>query len=187
MSAKIVDNLVLSAEKSQQKSLSIANPTLRTEVGTTAYINLSEEILNWEQKELKTQLIDFSTELTPLNLTSKGEIESEVRFSVNSGTDFSTTVRLAAGETKLIGFLKLKENKVNDESKTNKKSNKESKDSFLVKIKNNFWFITTVVLAIVCFYLLLSGPLGITGAVVMNINKTNSSGINENISNKKIP
>ncbi|HKL75567.1 MAG TPA: hypothetical protein VJ881_05820 [Halanaerobiales bacterium] len=114
LSAKIVDNLVLSAEKSQQKSLSIANPTLRTEVGTTAYINLSEEILNWEQKELKTQLIDFSTELTPLNLTSKGEIESEVRFSVNSGTDFSTTVRLAAGETKLIGFLKLKENKVND-------------------------------------------------------------------------
>lgn len=124
-SAEIVSNLALSAEKTEQKAISIANPTLVTEIGTAGYINLSEEILNWEEEELETQEIDFSTELTPLNLTSKGEIESEVSFSVNSGTDFSTTVRLEAGETKLIGFIKVKENNFTDRLRGKSKRTRE--------------------------------------------------------------
>ncbi len=112
LSSGLVDAIRAELENSDQKTLSIANPSLIVEAGSTGYLNLAEEILNWKEDQVETQEIDFSTELTPLNVSSRGEIKTEVEFLVNSGTDFSTTVSLTAGETELIGLLKLNENKV---------------------------------------------------------------------------
>ena len=114
LTSEIISQLAGTAEESELEALSIANPSLITEVGSTGTLNMSEEVLSWDQAEAVFQEIEFSTELHPLNITGGGEIETEIDFSVGSGTDFSTTARLPAGETELIGLLKMSEDKVHE-------------------------------------------------------------------------
>ncbi len=112
LTSEIIERMAGTAQETSLESLSIANPSLITEVGSTGYLNMSEEIISWGQEDVILQEIEFSTEITPYNITGGGEIETDVEFLVGSGTDFSTTVRLPAGETELIGLLKMSEEKV---------------------------------------------------------------------------
>lgn len=113
LTSEIINQITGTAERSKLESLSIASPSIITEVGSTGYLNMSEEVLSWDEAETRFQEIEFSTELTPYNITGGGEIETGVEFLVGSGTDFSTTVRLPAGEAELLGLLKMSEDKAN--------------------------------------------------------------------------
>ena len=113
LTSEIINQIAGTAERTRLESLSIARPSIIIEVGSTGYLNMSEEVLSWDEAGTIFQEIEFSTELTPYNITGGGEIETGFEFLVGSGTDFSTTVRLPAGETELLGLLKISEDKAN--------------------------------------------------------------------------